>query len=878
MGNIMQIAASKRIKIFAAMVAIVPIAFCFWLLRPLPPPVPKKAPVPPVPKRVPCNDKQAKEYGEALKIIAAQEKIRARKDESLESRQAAWLMAKAQYALTKSGIFQPKNILDDAKRNLLEDTYNMLVRACHQSRNGVKEIQEERGSRLRAYISNIDQTIQTYSISVPANYDPSIKWPLIVSMHGHGWYAPFQGHPAPSYPGVFCLSPQGRGATDYKDIGENDVMTAIEEVKKDFSIDLNRIYLTGSSMGGTGTFHLATRYADNFAAIMPIVANADNEAWTERWGWNKRFPGRYDDLRKWIQDGHTARAFAENLLHLPAFVIAGAADIVVPTAHSRNMVRLLRSFQANVQYREFPGCGHGGFPKEALADALAWTCSWERNPYPSTIFWKADQIKYGKSYWLRMEQFAKPLVTGYFSASVVSKNQINIQTYNLLSFSFQRPPQLLEQSKELKITVDGKELQLTSLPEKWDAWVTLRKDPTHGWLDQRDTPLPGLIKTKGLEGPINEAINAPFILVVGSISSNPEMNDAWLREAKTFSSEWKRRNNESCLMIYDTQCTPEIMKQRNLILFGGESDNKISQLIYKNIPVSDIMACLHENDKNPLEGGHKLDAPDLGSLILYPNTEYAQDKMVVMLSANAPEAAFQLWGRFGNWFNWGVYDSKKYFDYAVFDSRSCSPETMLLLGWFGTDWRVDSGKYFTGDKNLRDTAAPQCYPPFTAPPDSETLSLSELMPSKIDQMRGALGFGRGFFGENLGNPGSLGMRAPCILEYKLDGQFNAFTSTVTLRNSPETNMCQQREKGEAVRFTVFGDGKKIKERIVTWKKPQAHVAADLTGVKVLKLECVPSSGPSWLHSGAAWLEPVLWKKGAPEELKNLSALDETPAK
>ena len=826
----------------------------------------KKAAAPKPPERVPCTQKEAYDYAAKLVEVARQERIRAWQDDSHGSRQAAWLMAKAQYALTKAGFKydgceKKGNVLDKQKCYILEDYAKMLERACHQSRCGVVNIQEEPGSKLRAYISDIDQSFQTYSIYIPAMYDPSMKWPLIVSMHGHGWYAPFQGHPAPAYAGVFCLSPQGRGATDYKDVGEVDVMNAIEEVKKDFNIDPDRIYLTGGSMGGTGAFHLGTRYADNFAGIFPIVGNADNEAWTKAWGWNRKFEGRYDALRKWLQDGHTARAFAENLLNLPTFIMAGAADTVVPPDHSRNMVAILRKYGANVQYREFPGGGHGGFPKDAVADALAWTCSWPRNPFPRNIFWKADQIKYGKAYWIRMEQFERPLKTGGISAKIGRDGKLVVRTSNLLAFSFQRPPEIFPKDTSIIINVNGKELTLDKLPEEPHAWISVRNDPNHGWSDERLVSVEGLIKKAGVEGPINDVLNAPFMLVVGTSSPDPEMNAAWMQEAKTFMSEWKRRNGAPCLMVTDTKCSIEDMQKRNIILFGGSRDNCISDILSSSLPTSDVMANLPLRNEDPeTVGMDALNAPDLGYMMLYPNVEYAPDRLVVVVSANSPESAYQLWGRFGNWFNWGVFDCKKYFDYAVFDSRSVSPETMLLLGWFGTDWKVESGSFFIGDENLRANVAPQGFPPFkSVPEDISTLSLAEVMPSKIDQMRGALGYSRGFFGEKLDAPVSLGMRAPCTLEYEINGLFTNFTAKAQLLNSPETDMCMIREKGEKIRFAVYGDGVKLAEKTVDWKKTNDELKVNVTNVKLLRLEAVPSGGPSWLHSGCAWLEPTLTK-------------------
>ena len=839
-------------------------AVVFWpRKKPVPPSAPGAKPA--QPPRVACSVRQARLYAKELARMAKEQEGRIWMQEGLQSKQAAWLMSKARFALFKNGfsyqgVEKKGNLLTEAGRNLLEDTYLAVLRGAHQSCYGLPEIQEEKGSRLRAYISDIDQTVQTYSLSVPAMYNPQVPWPLIVSMHGHGWYAPFQGHPAPNYSGVFCLSPQGRGATDYKDLGEVDVMHVIEEVKGEFNIDPDRIYLTGSSMGGTGTFHLATHFADQFAAINPIVGNADNEAWTKHWGWNRRFEGRYDDLRKWLQDDHTARAFAENLLQLPCFVVAGAADTVVPPDHSRNMVALLRKYRANVQYREFPGCGHGGFPKEAMADALAWTCSWVRNPYPRYIYWKANQVKYGKCHWLRMEQLEAPLKTGFISANVLQNGDLTVQGSNVLAFSFQRPRQLFPNAPTMLVTVNGVQVPLQSLPEDETSWIEVRKDPDHGWQDARLLQRNQLRKICGLEGPVNEALQAPFIVVVGSSSPEPETNAAWLREAKRFASEWKRRNGAECLMVLDRNCRMEEMQKRNLILFGGERDNCISDMVTNAIPIADIMANLPSQSESQDEyDDSSIANPDVGSIILYPNVNFAPDKLVVMLSANSPEAAFQMWGRFGNWFNWGVFDSKKYFDYAVFDSRTVSPETFLLLGWFGTDWGVESGSYFPGNEALRKKVPPQCHPPIDQIPSDglDHILLAELMPKKIDQMRGALGIGRGFFGEELSQPGSLGMRAPCTVEYEIGGHFSQFTTGITLLNSPETNMCQIRERGETVKFTVYGDNRKLAEKSVTWKKPEDALIVNVKGVKLLKLVAAPAGGPAWLHSGSAWLGPRL---------------------
>ena len=810
-------------------------------------------------QKPPCSLKEARKCLATLREIRRVELWRrdGGPDGELTTRQAAWLYAKADWAIRQAGNLESPDAQKAEKaRNIVQSMCITLLRGSLQSRQGCAEIQEEEGARLRAYKSDIDGLWQTYSISVPTAYDPTQRWPLIVSMHGHGWYAPYQGYPGARYAGAFCLSPQGRGSTDYKDLGELDVLAAIADVKRDFPIDEDRVYLTGGSMGGTGSFHLGCHYADQFAAIAPIVGNADNLAWTQRWGWNRHFPGRFDDLREWIQEGHTTRAFAQNFLNLPAYIISGSGDTVVPPEHSRNTVAEMRRLGCNVEYREYPACGHGGFSGEATSLGLAWACGWKRDPFPKKVTWKAALLKHGKAYWLKMEQLERPLEFGEFTAEAIDANHANLRTSNLQAISIFLTSKLFAADKPLFLNIDGEKVIIP--PGNADSWQRLRKDPLHGWDLERYRLVPSLQKRANQEGPINEALMAPFIVVVGTQSSDPEMNLAWQREAEAFADWWKLRNNAPCRIVKDTDCQLSLVDKLNVILLGDARDNSLAALLCEHLPWRDALEPLRT-------AGVDLEAEDIGSMVVYPTGDYGPDRLLVRFAANSPAAAWQMWGRFGNWFNWGVYDSKKYFDYCVYDAKSCSPETMLLLGWFGTDWQVETGKYFLGNQTLRDDSAPQSFPARqllgSDVPDS--LFLTDLMPLKLDQMRGAFGWGRSFNGEIVGEH-AIGTRSPAKLEYQLGCQFKHFTSTVRLHNPREFELCHVREKSEKARFTVYGDGRKLGEVSVNWQEPEATLSVALPDVNILTLEVVPSGGPSWLHAGALWLDPQVQKKDLQE--------------
>ena len=104
-------------------------------------------------------------------------------------------------------------------------------------------------------------------------------------------------------------------------------MELVRQLQKDYRIDSDRLYVTGLSMGGFGTFELTTRYPDVFAAAAPICGGGD--------------PTK-----------------AKTLSALPVWVFHGDADRVVPVGFSRSMVKAIETAGGKPKYTEYPGVGH----------------------------------------------------------------------------------------------------------------------------------------------------------------------------------------------------------------------------------------------------------------------------------------------------------------------------------------------------------------------------------------------------------------------------------------------------------------------------------------------------------------------------------------
>jgi predicted peptidase len=104
-------------------------------------------------------------------------------------------------------------------------------------------------------------------------------------------------------------------------------IAALDEVLALESADPERVYLTGLSMGGYGTWDLAARSPERFAAILPICGGGDERT-------------------------------AARLVGLPTWCFHGDADKAVPVERSRGMVAAVRAAGGEPKYTEFPGVGH----------------------------------------------------------------------------------------------------------------------------------------------------------------------------------------------------------------------------------------------------------------------------------------------------------------------------------------------------------------------------------------------------------------------------------------------------------------------------------------------------------------------------------------
>lgn len=207
-----------------------------------------------------------------------------------------------------------------------------------------------------------------YQVFVPSDYESDREWPIILFLHGAGERGTdglFQTEIglgsairrfAERFPAI-AVFPQVPRESNWVETAPV-AMAALEHTESEFNTDPDRVYLTGLSMGGHGTWHLAYSYPERWAAVVPIC------------GW-------IEPLRQWPGIASNAAdpyaTVAEALKDVPIWIFHGSDDPVVPVDEARRMQEALQDVGAPVTYSEFEGVGHDSWtPAYRSPDLATW--------------------------------------------------------------------------------------------------------------------------------------------------------------------------------------------------------------------------------------------------------------------------------------------------------------------------------------------------------------------------------------------------------------------------------------------------------------------------------------------------------------------------
>ena len=209
---------------------------------------------------------------------------------------------------------------------------------------------------------NVDDNLRwmcgySFVVEVPEEYDPAKKYPLVIYLHG-SVDAKTEYFVSRDKTRTLYFRPKDDpyifAAPIRLDIDWNSkkLVHMIENIKDNLNVDENRIYLSGLSMGGRGTFIVAADKPNLFAAIMPLSPHH----------------GPYSYL-----------SLAKKVKHLPIWMSHGNKDKISSYELAKQMADTLTYMGANIKFRTEKNVGHWGWDsifKDSIA--MSWLLSWKK--------------------------------------------------------------------------------------------------------------------------------------------------------------------------------------------------------------------------------------------------------------------------------------------------------------------------------------------------------------------------------------------------------------------------------------------------------------------------------------------------------------------
>lgn len=460
------------------------------------------------------------------------------------------------------------------------------------------------------FLSNIDGSLQYYAVT-PQTPAPKPGSALFLSVHGAGVEAIGQARAYQSKDWgtlVAATNRRPRGF-NWEDWGRLDALEVLEIAKEKFKPDSQKIYLTGHSMGGHGTWFLGATYPDKWAAIGACSGYPTLKGYGSADGLipdSSNSPMEQILLRSGNQSDVVK--LASNYKPLGVYVLHGDADRVVSVNYARQMRKLLGEFHSDLSYYEYPNGEHWfgdqSVDWKPLFDFFKWHSLAVDSAVNTIDFITSNPGISSRFHWASVAQQLHPLQFSRMqlkrdkNAGTITGTTENIQLLKLemKDFSKGAPVNINLDGSQIFYQVNDNSSDLFLLKDN-NKWTAIAK--------------PGFSQ-KGPHryGTFKDAFNNRMVFVYGTIGTKEE-NEWSFNKARYDAETWYYRGNGAIDIVADKEFSPEKYKNRGVILFGNKTTNSAWKTILNDCPI--------QVERNKITAGNKTwQGDDLGTYFVWP--------------------------------------------------------------------------------------------------------------------------------------------------------------------------------------------------------------------------------------------------------------------
>jgi predicted esterase len=523
------------------------------------------------------------------------------------------------------------------------DEARELDRVAANLERNIDPFEGRTGPMRRALRSPIDGDFSEVGVYVPPGYKASAtkKYPLVVGLHGlngfsmgvmrwlfggddpkheQGWE---DRHVGPLPPlDAFVITPFGHGNSLYRELGETDIMHAVEWAMRRYPIDPARVTITGMSMGGIGAASVPLHRPHVFAGAEPLCGYHSYLIRSDVSGRAQRPWERY------LAEERSNVLWAENGEHLPLFIVHGTQDL--PEENSGVLIERYEKLNFSVKH-EHPEAGHNVW-QQTYEDlkGLNWLLNRRVDLHPSHVRFKTSRTRWSKSAWVTVDELAGESAWGEIDARASAKSKtITATTSGISQLTFARDEQLLGNGA-VTVTVDGQRIAF----DENEALVVGRELASGGagaaggsgtW-KKGALSHAGLYKHGTVTGPIRDVFSEPILFVYGAEDGEARANE---QVARSF-AKIRPGVQVAYPVMSDTEFFAKnepLANDRALFLVGRS--NRVLAALEKTAPFP-----IHVEAGAVTAGRERFTGKELGAAFVRPNPARADRYVVVVAGAD----------------------------------------------------------------------------------------------------------------------------------------------------------------------------------------------------------------------------------------------------
>ncbi len=541
----------------------------------------------------------------------------------------------------------------------------------------------------RTFISRIDGSVQYYAVrpAVPLSGDNE-NLGMVISAHGARVEAANQASSYAAKPWCNIVSPTNRGpyGFDWEDWGRTDLQEVMALARKEFKPDPRRIYLTGHSMGGHGTWINGATFPGQFAAIGPSAAWISFHSYR-----GAKKPEDASDMEKMLMRAETSSetlAMAKNLEHKGVYIIHGSADDNVRADQSTMMIEQLKPFHKDFVYYEEPDAGHWWDDGDTEgAECVDWPPLFDffaRHSLPADAevrqvdFITANPGVVAWSHWAGIEAQTKALNQSKISIRCNPPERAFIgTTENVERLSLKLD--YLPGNEDISVTLDGQTIANIACPKEKQIWLTKQQGK---W--QVSGPAAKNHKGPHRCGPFKMGFGNRMMFVYATDGNEAE--NAWAKTKARFDAEqWWYQGNGAVDIIPDTEFKASKEKDRGVVLYGNADTNRAWGQLLTDSPVQ-------VTRKKVIISDREIAGSDLACLFLRPRKD--SETACVAVVSGTGLVGQRLTERLAY-----LFAGCSFPDCIVMSSQMLTDgaKGVKAAGFFGNDWSTEKGEFVYDD-------------------------------------------------------------------------------------------------------------------------------------------------------------------------------------